>query len=270
MQIYVATEGGGKLGPLFLHQVEALLAEGKVKPTQLAWHRELPEWIPLRDIPAVREVLEARERVEMKARLDRESADGTIITRAQAEEAAEGKAVLKSELRPLARFSARVFDAMLVSSIVLFFVELPRPSKVMESQELIQWLQQPEHVQQFLNFQVSVYILGILSEAIFIAFWGTTPGKALFRIRLATSSGALLPFGRSLARASLVWIGGCGVWTACLAPITLPIGLATLLHNRRTWWDSSLAVTIHHSPLQPGRVLLILLAFYAIFLSFGR
>ena len=97
MQIYIATDDGGKQGPLFLHQIETMIREGTVQPSQLGWHRDLSDWIPLREIPAVRELLESREREEIKAKLDKESADGTVITRAQVEDAARGRSVLPTK-----------------------------------------------------------------------------------------------------------------------------------------------------------------------------
>ena len=52
--------------------------------------------------------------------------------------------------------------------------------------------------------------------------------------------------------------------------IALPFGLISLLQTGRTWWDARFAVVVHHSPLRPAHILLILLAFYAILLSFAR
>ena len=270
MQIYIATDDGGKQGPLFLHQIETMIREGTVQPSQLGWHRDLSDWIPLREIPAVRELLESREREEIKAKLDKESADGTVITRAQVEDAARGRSVLPTNRRPLARFAARLFDSLLVLSVARHFFVMPAPPPDLSRDQFYAWMAQPEILQKFLYLKLILSGLVLILESLFIHFWGATPGKALFRIRLSLSGERPLGLGKSFLRAATVWLAGCGTWDICLGAIALPFGLISLLQTGRTWWDARFAVVVHHSPLRPAHILLILLAFYAILLSFAR
>ena len=52
MELYIS-KNDEKLGPLDLEEVQALLADGELDPSDLAWHEGSSKWTPLSDIPEV-------------------------------------------------------------------------------------------------------------------------------------------------------------------------------------------------------------------------
>ncbi|MEZ5430597.1 MAG: hypothetical protein R3F31_05335 [Verrucomicrobiales bacterium] len=124
MQIYIATDDGGKQGPLFLHQIETMIRRARCS---------LPNWAGIATSPIGSRSAKYRPSGNFSnpgsgrrsAKLDKESADGTVITRAQVEDAARGRSVLPTNRRPLARFAARLFDSLLVLSVARHFFDMP-------------------------------------------------------------------------------------------------------------------------------------------------
>ena len=51
MEIYLNRDGQ-QMGPYSLEQIQRHLAEGSVLPADLAWHEELPEWVPVQQLAA--------------------------------------------------------------------------------------------------------------------------------------------------------------------------------------------------------------------------
>ncbi len=52
MELYIS-KNDEKLGPLDREEVLALLADGRLDPSDLAWHGGISNWTPLSDIPAI-------------------------------------------------------------------------------------------------------------------------------------------------------------------------------------------------------------------------
>ncbi len=52
MELYIS-KNDEKLGPLKREEVQALLADGRLDPTDLAWHGSISNWTPLMDIPEI-------------------------------------------------------------------------------------------------------------------------------------------------------------------------------------------------------------------------
>lgn len=54
LEIHIAKPGGAREGPFSLEEVNRALAEGQYRSGECwAWHKELPEWIPLYDIRGI-------------------------------------------------------------------------------------------------------------------------------------------------------------------------------------------------------------------------
>ncbi len=52
MELYIS-KNDEKLGPLKREEVQALLADGRLDPSDLAWHGGISNWTPLSDIPKI-------------------------------------------------------------------------------------------------------------------------------------------------------------------------------------------------------------------------
>jgi hypothetical protein len=75
MDFYLSIDGAKK-GPYSIFKVGELLESGEVTAETLAWHRDLTEWTPLSEVPALemlRERSKARNPEENTLRSDRKS-----------------------------------------------------------------------------------------------------------------------------------------------------------------------------------------------------
>lgn len=74
--------------------------------------------------------------------------------------------------------------------------------------------------QEMLNTFVALVLL-LLLEPLFLHFLGTTPGKALFDLRLTRSDGSFLSLGEGYRRTALVLVAGLGLMIPFISLATL-------------------------------------------------
>ncbi len=229
MDFYLSIDGS-KQGPYSIFKVGDLLDSGEVTADTLAWHRDLEGWKPIREIaalepcasairrhagvpagpaplPAPPPVPHARERWPFPGR---SSPDG----------ARSGyQAVTRSShrARPFVRFWARMFDYTAVSVLVFQFSDFVIPHRARMSSfadlftRYLEEMQKPEA----LNFARTLFLSLIgwhLLEAVLIHLFGTTPGKALFGLKVKTEAGEAIPMLASLGRSFYVYVMGVGFY----------------------------------------------------------
>jgi uncharacterized RDD family membrane protein YckC len=90
-------------------------------------------------------------------------------------------------------------------------------------------------------------------EALLLATFGTTPGKALLRITLGNADGSRLSFGLALDRSFQVWIGGLGLGLPLVALITEVAGYNRLMTHGATTWDNRLGLRVSHAHVSAAR-----------------
>lgn len=279
MRVYVA-ENGERRGPFPVWEVRGRLEDGDLSPDTLGWHEGVPKWLPLRDLPAVsfREgeppELEEPPPVEKPA-VDRPADDRPAAgddlgpgeegddphaspSSTSASASVPPVVVVASTVpRPGSRFAARLFDRALwalltVGALAPFsygFLEFSR-SPVAQALSLVFYL---------------------LAEAVCLALFGVTPGKALLGMRVVqTSDGHLPSFRTSLRRSFLVGLLGNALYS--------PFALATWIYhfialgrNRSTIWDRGLGLSVvTTAPVDTRRLLVfsaLLLGLLLIFSS---
>jgi len=101
-----------------------------------------------------------------------------------------------------------------------------------------------------------------LLEGLMIHFFGTTPGKAIFGIRITRASGSPVGLWAGWGRSYYVWLAGFGL---CIFPFTvigMTLALFRLLSTGMTIWDRHLQLRVQHVPIGPGRILLALAVFF--------
>jgi uncharacterized RDD family membrane protein YckC len=144
--------------------------------------------------------------------------------------------------RPWPRFLARQFDYILFS--IAFGLAFP-PSFL----EIIQTNGK--------NNDLAVALLLVFCwmplEAVFLATWGTTPGKAILGIRLANQDGSKLTFGQSIARSFLVWRGGVACGVPLIFLITEILAYRKLRKTGSTSWDSRLQLSVSQEQITMTR-----------------
>lgn len=94
----------------------------------------------------------------------------------------------------------------------------------------------------------SALFVWIFVEAMMLATWGTTPGKALLRVRVA-QNGQPPRFGTALSRSFRVWFFGLGIGFPVVTAITMLVAYNKLMKGGQTSWDRKLDLTVLHSEI---------------------
>jgi uncharacterized RDD family membrane protein YckC len=151
-----------------------------------------------------------------------------------------------SQTRPWLRWAARSFDFFLFSFLVGIVLELVYPSA----------LNIPDTALNILLTFVYVFV-----EPIMLCSWGTTTGKALFKIRLRQQNGTKLSYLQALSRSFSVWIQGLGLGVPFVSLFTLLNSYNRLTNEGITLWDRNGNFSVSHQVIDPLRTILIVLLF---------
>lgn len=158
------------------------------------------------------------------------------------------------EVRPWVRFWARMFDVALFSLPAGFLLGALFPNAFVEP-----------GIDQLLGLLLQ--FLWVFVEAGLLSAFGTTPGKALFRISLIKTVKGGFDYGDGLSRSLKVWWRGLGIGFPIVTLITMVVAYSKLSNNRRTTWDADEGVIVKHGEIGPLRVLFAI-AFFAILFLF--
>lgn len=154
-------------------------------------------------------------------------------------------------VRPWVRYWARMLDIYFFSLVVGIILAFIAP--------------------QFLEKQ-NDYVLGLLLvfawvfvEALLLSSFQTTPGKWLFKTKVALTSGRPIEFSHALSRSLKVWWRGLGTGFPIATMITMIIAHGRLTRNGITSWDKDDGFYVDHERIGVPRVLAAI-AFFFVFL----
>ena len=272
MQFYVSIEGKRE-GPFTLFKMGDLLSEGRIDLDSLAWHRDLEEWKPIRNIPALDSVLPREKEEDPEKELppvpekqekepDQDLPPGEVIA---------AEPVLAREVRPFTRFWARMFDYSLVNSII-FLAASPDFIQPRQNESFTDfWVRYMEYQNsEEMAAIAQTYFIAMLSwhflEGVLIYLFGTTPGKALMGIRISSLDGSRISALKSVGRSFYVYALGMGFYLLPLMLIGMVFGFFRLLGSGTTSWDQHLRIHVETKPLSSGRIMLAIAAFLALLL----
>jgi uncharacterized RDD family membrane protein YckC len=266
MSFYIAI-AGEKRGPFPAYRIIDQLRGGELSPDALGWEQGMGAWLKLREIPTFAEAIERLEK-PFPANPSPDIADEPAPPAVRAARSTETPAPAKSsgipvaaEVRPFTRFWARTFDYMIVSTIVILFFELPAIPPDVPFWEVLRQLTENEQFKQFAitNFIAMVCWHGL--EGILLHVWGTTPGKAVFSIRITQADGGPVSLGAGVARSFLAWGAGLGFGFAPVNFLGMALALLMLLLQGATLWDRVLGTRVHHQPMTTARILVAVAGF---------
>ena len=267
MEYYVAL-AGEKVGPLTQFRLVEMLREGEVSADDKAWHKDLDGWMRLSEIPSMKSVVESITEKEAEKKAAENSPPAVPTPKDQP--SPPKKVPVAFEVRPLTRFWARLFDYLVVIFLAIWFsdVEVPKlspePLTLVEGFYRSKEIFRSEEYQQFNQLVIYSILIWHVLEAVFISLLGTTPGKALFGIHILTYSGqrpAILP---ALGRSFLVFVLGMGMHIPLLVILAMTFTFFRLMTRGQTLWDQALRLQVRHPPMSIGRILLAILAFFAL------
>ncbi|MFZ5782295.1 MAG: RDD family protein [Pseudomonadota bacterium] len=144
-------------------------------------------------------------------------------------------------LHPWRRYWARMFNLFLV--LVIGSVVLQR---ILPAVLPGLWTLDVRDPRTLLAFAAWVPV-----ETLCLVLFGTTPGKALYGIRLARPQGVTLL--AALSRSAKVWFRGLGMAIPLVSIFTLVAAYERLVRDGRTSWDADAGWTVTHATLGTGR-----------------
>lgn len=224
MDIYWVKDGR-RCGPATVPDVISLVRLGELPDDVSAWHAGCAGWMPLRELPAL---------VDFLAEKAPETADEDLPPVPEDTPAAETEEAIPEGAErvwlPAAstRLLARGVDVALYMGLVYLTVYL---RGLPYSPNLL-----PASPYFWLGF--------VGAEAALLAFFGTTPGKSFFGIRLvAFSEGNAEPLGflRALGRSLMVFVGGMGMMVSFLPVVMSAFSWWTLRRHGITYWDARMS-----------------------------
>ncbi len=160
-----------------------------------------------------------------------------------------------SQIRPWARYFARIFDYLLLG---LLFRSIGMGSLL------------PKTDIHLLLVPIILSLAWIIPEASLLSIFGTTPGKWILRINVNDIFQLKPRFISALRRSLSVWCNGMGMGVPFIAPITMTIAYF-YLKKGRTMWDRDGRFSVIHKSIGIPRILITFLssAFIISFLVLG-
>lgn len=229
-------------GPLPEVEVISMLEAGLIPENARAWHAGCPEWVCIRDLPALkgagavgREEGERRngreERLENAGGEDVPalSADADCLPEEGGEDAEEGVPLVV----PYAyvRFLGRMADVMMHMTLYLavlrVFGAAFNPGFLPGSYEALLYLCLPM----------------VLMETAFLGTLGTTPGKAMLGVSVRDYRGRRLSFPMAFRRSLFVMVLGLGCFAPSLMLLALFFSWWWVRRFGFTPWDRKLGTT---------------------------
>ncbi len=174
----------------------------------------------------------AVQRAEQAARAGAERAVAEAKTKTQESAARLGQAVRRLLARLVDTLTVGMLGAVLIGALVI--AEMPDLEIAWTLPFLALWLMVP-------------------LEALFLAAGGSTPGKALFGLRVVDTRGRALGFGSACARGFLVLMRGLAFGIPVVSLVFAATAAGPLLKDGLTTWDKQLGTRVETKPWSAAR-----------------
>lgn len=160
-------------------------------------------------------------------------------------------------VRPWVRYWARMFDIYAFSLVCGIVLGIITPKFFEKANDLA--------------LGMIVVFTWIFVEALLLSSFQTTPGKWLFKTKVALTSGMPIGFSQALSRSLKVWWRGLGTGFPIAMLITLIIADKRLTRDGITSWDRDEGFTVKHETIGVPRVLAAIAFFivYFVFVAIG-
>ncbi|HEY0038792.1 MAG TPA: RDD family protein [Longimicrobium sp.] len=238
---------GERVGPRSLDDVRALVANGVLDADALVWTPGMREWSRVGDVSILAP--------------DWVPPHSAPAPRAEAEwappaDTAEPRPQPAGETYAWRRFLARIIDLFLYGIVLLTPVQIAAP-EFMTPEYLARAQAAPAEIPMSLRlgFLLALGVTVILLDTLLVHLWSTTPGKALFGLRIVRSDGNRLSVRESLSRAIRAWAIGMGAGIAFATIVGGVMSYIRLTSRGRTHWDEALDLRVEHTPQTIGLVL---------------
>jgi len=107
-----------------------------------------------------------------------------------------------------------------------------------------------------------ILFLWVFTESSFLTWFGTTPGRSLFKTRSLFAGSRSVPFSEALLCSFKVgWARGWGAGIPIVTLITLSTAYNDLTQHPITSWDRKGGVVVVHEKIGPLRVVVAVICF---------
>ncbi len=269
MDFYLSINGE-KQGPFSIFKVGDLFDSGTINGDTLAWHRDLDGWEPISQVASL-EILTERHGSTSKPPPIVENA-GTMALPLDIKEAPLPEITVigpRPLARPFVRFWARMFDYTAVSVLVFqfsdFTIPQPAPNELVSDffNRYLAEMQGPEAMRMARTLFFS-FLGWHLVETVLIHLFGTTPGKALFGLKVRSLTGGPLSMLTSLGRSFYVYVMGVGFLQFPFILIGMVFSYFRIQATGESFWDQHLKIKVETSPLGVVRIAFAVFAFVAL------
>ena len=230
---------GERVGPRSLEEVRALVANGVLDADSLVWTPGMREWARVSDFA----ILSPAWVPPHSSPAPRAEAEWT-----PSEPAADAA---DDAPRPLRRFGARMTDFLLYGMVFGSVLMAAAPGFFAR----VQAAPMESDLRANLIFILGVGVTTVLIESLLLHFAGTTPGKALFGVRVVNQDGTRLSLGQAFSRTLRVWVLGMGAGFMLFTIFAGIAGHFRLTGRGITVWDEQLGLRVEHPELTGAHVL---------------
>ncbi|MFR8607234.1 MAG: RDD family protein [Akkermansia muciniphila] len=251
-------QGHEQKGPLPEVEVISMLEAGLIPENARAWHAGCPEWVCIRDLPALKGAGavsrgEGERRNREEEGLENAGEEQAPALAADADCPQEEGGTAPEEGAPLVvpyayvRFLGRMADIMMHMTLYLSVLRVSglafNPGFLPGSYEALLYLCLPM----------------VLVETAFLGTLGTTPGKAMLGVSVRDYRGGRLSFPTAFRRSLFVMVLGLGCFAPSLMLLALFFSWWWVRRFGFTPWDRKLGTTdVLNGPLTPRKVVMTL------------
>jgi hypothetical protein len=143
---------------------------------------------------------------------------------------------------PWRRFWVRYFDYFLHSFLVVAIWTFIDIESLIATNNIL------------LGFLLMVF--WILLDGVYMAYFGTTLGKKMMKIKVTMQDGAKMSRFVAFKRSRLVWLRGMGLGIGIIELITNIVGYRKLKKEKITSWDRDLGLEVTHERIGFLRLLI--------------
>jgi len=129
-----------------------------------------------------------------------------------------------NQIRPWLRYWARLMDVYILAVFMGGIIGIIAPS-LLEMNDFL--------------FGVLLLLAYNFAEATMFAMWGTTPIKALLKIKVRNQNGSKLNFSQALSRSFSIWVSGWAMGIPLISLFTLTKSYEKLKKRGKTTWDEN-------------------------------
>lgn len=256
-----------RCGPTTVPDIVSRVQLGEIDAGTKGWHVGCENWVPLKELPALKDFLEDEEQAPVIHEIDLDAIPADEKEQGAPQDETDAERAARKRAEQLEQEMGRELTAEQRQAMVDMLKQIPAlngAANAGEGKVLI--LQEPTKASRLMArlldcaiygvlYMAVMYALGvpfkmwylfpgpvsilpfIILEALMLSRWGSTPGKAFFGISVMAGNGGKLNFARALQRSIYANFMGMGLFMPTLMIISLPLTYWIMSRWGLAMWD---------------------------------